>query len=170
LTQAGSRAELPADALPNYFGVGIGGFFSSGLLKHAGFTEKPAVPSGHLARRRHRRFRPVRPRKQARPPRLHGSDWCGWCKRIDAKVLTQKPFLDYARDQLVLLRVDFPRGFKLPEATRLQNDTLSERYQVSGYPTLVLIDSNGREIARTGYMYGGAKTFVRWVKTELTAH
>ncbi|WP_404420217.1 thioredoxin family protein [Nibricoccus sp. IMCC34717] len=96
-----------------------------------------------------------------------GSDWCGWCKRLEAEVFTQKPFVEFARDRLVLLRVDFPRGITLPDTLRRQNDTLSEKYGVSGYPTVVLVDATGREIARSGYMYGGSKTFVRWLKSAL---
>src|SRR5690554_6759586 len=45
-----------------------------------------------------------------------GSDWCGWCKKIDREILTKPAFLDFAKDHLVLLEIDFPRDEKLKEA------------------------------------------------------
>ena len=47
-----------------------------------------------------------------------GSDWCGWCKKLDAEVFSQQEFKDYAAKKLVLVEVDFPKGFKLPDATQ----------------------------------------------------
>ena len=54
-----------------------------------------------------------------------GSDWCGWCKKLDKEVFSQQAWKDYAAKHLVLVEVDFPRGFQLPEATKKQNDSLN---------------------------------------------
>jgi protein disulfide-isomerase len=90
-----------------------------------------------------------------------GSDWCIWCHRLDEQILSKPFFLDYAREHLVLVTIDFPQNkSQLPETVR-QNATLSEKFSVTGYPTIVLVDAEGRELGRTGYMQGGPKTFVR---------
>ena len=39
-----------------------------------------------------------------------GSDWCTWCKRIDAEVLDTQKFKDFADQKLVLVTVDFPKA------------------------------------------------------------
>ncbi len=90
-----------------------------------------------------------------------GSDWCIWCKRLDAEVFSQKPFIDYARDHLILVAIDFPEKKPQSDAEKRRNDELSKRFDVDGYPTVILLSSAGRVLGRTGYMEGGAKTFVR---------
>lgn len=40
---------------------------------------------------------------------------------IDAEVFSQPEFMEYAAKKLVLVGVDFPKGFTLPEATKKQN-------------------------------------------------
>lgn len=90
-----------------------------------------------------------------------GSDWCGWCFRLRDEVFLQPAFGNYAASDLVLVEVDFPREKQQSSALKLQNAGLAKRYGVEGYPTIVLIDAKGTELGRTGYMQGGAKTFVR---------
>jgi thioredoxin-related protein len=83
-----------------------------------------------------------------------GSDWCGYCKLLDAEVLSTSAFKDFAKDY-VLVRIDFPRSTELPPALKQQNDALAQQFQVGGFPTLVAMDSSGREITRqSGYEPG----------------
>ena len=96
-----------------------------------------------------------------------GSDWCVWCHRLDNEVFSKQAFLDYARDNLVLVKLDFPEKIKLPAELEAQNHGLSDKYGVTGYPTIVIVDAKGTEIGRLGYMEGGAKTFVRAVKKAI---
>ena len=93
-----------------------------------------------------------------------GSDWCIWCHRVRDEIFIQKHFVDYASGNLVLLEVDSPRQKKLPAELEKQNDALKEKYAVDGYPTLLLLDADGKELGRLGYMQGGPKTFVRELK------
>jgi len=62
-----------------------------------------------------------------------GSDWCSWCKKLDKEVFSQQAWKDYAAKHLVLVEVDFPRGFQLPEATKKQNDELAKKFSIQGY-------------------------------------
>jgi thioredoxin-related protein len=93
-----------------------------------------------------------------------GSDWCIWCKRLHEEVLSQTPFADYARDHLILVELDYPQDKTQTEELKKQNAKLSEQFSVTGYPTIVMVDAEGKELGRTGYMQGGAKTFVRELK------
>jgi len=90
-----------------------------------------------------------------------GSDWCGWCKKLDAEVFSQQEFKDYAAKKLVLVEVDFPKGFKLPEATQKQNEALSKKYKVQGYPTIIVTSPSGTKKGELGYMPGGPKAFIK---------
>ena len=90
-----------------------------------------------------------------------GSDWCVWCHRLRDEVFLTAPFAAYAAKDAVLVEVDFPRKKTLPAALKAQNDQLAARYSVNGYPTVVLVAADGRELGRTGYIQGGPKTFIR---------
>lgn len=96
-----------------------------------------------------------------------GSDWCIWCKKLKAEVLSQDAFLDYAKNNLVLMEVDFPRNKKLPAAVSTQNQKLMQQYGIMGFPTILLLDSQGNVIAQTGYKQGGAKAYVQHIKELL---
>jgi protein disulfide-isomerase len=90
-----------------------------------------------------------------------GSDWCSWCKKLDAEVFSQQEFKDYAAKHLVLVEVDFPHGFKLSDATKKQNDALAKKYQIQGYPTIIVTSPSGNKKGQLGYMEGGPKAFIK---------
>lgn len=65
-----------------------------------------------------------------------GSDWCGWCKRLTAAVFSKPEFKKWAEKNVVLLELDFPRRFRVPEEISKQNRSLQQAFQVRGYPTV----------------------------------
>ena len=69
-----------------------------------------------------------------------GSDWCGWCKRLTKSVFVHKEFKDWAKKNVVLLELDFPKRKQLPPRFQQQNRNLQQAFQVSGYPTIWLFD------------------------------
>lgn len=93
-----------------------------------------------------------------------GSDWCGWCRLLEAEVFSQPEFEEFAKSNLVLLRADFPRGKELSDDLRKQNYTLAQRFEVGGFPTIVVLNSEGRQIGLLGYMRGGASAFIDELK------
>ena len=94
-----------------------------------------------------------------------GSDWCSWCKKLSAEVFTQDQFKDYAKANLVLLKLDYPRSIPQTAELKAQNQKLQEQYKIQGYPTIVLLDSTGKEISQLGYEAGGAAKYVDRIKT-----
>lgn len=100
-----------------------------------------------------------------------GSDWCGWCIRLDKEVLSQAEFKTYAKDNLVLFNADFPRSTKLPEKEAKQNQKLARQFGVQGFPTVFLVAADGKTaIAKTGYQPGGAKNYVDHIAALITDH
>jgi protein disulfide-isomerase len=65
-----------------------------------------------------------------------GSDWCGWCHRLEANVFDKQGFKDWAKKNVVLLELDFPRNKKLPDSLMKQNDDLQRFFNVQGFPTV----------------------------------
>lgn len=96
-----------------------------------------------------------------------GSDWCGWCKKLQAEVLNQSEFQAYAKDKLVMLEVDFPRAKEQDKKVKDQNQALQTQYAIEGYPTVVLLDSEGKEKGKLGYMQGGPKAFIAELEKTL---
>jgi thiol-disulfide isomerase/thioredoxin len=93
-----------------------------------------------------------------------GSDWCGWCIRLDKEVFSQEAFTTYAAASLVLMEVDFPRKKELPPELKAQNQALQEQFGVTGFPSLFLTDAQGCPFGRTGYKAGGADAYVAHLK------
>lgn len=67
-----------------------------------------------------------------------GSDWCGWCHKLQRNVFAKPAFIEWANKNVVLLELDFPRSKKLPQELVQQNQALQQQLQVSGYPTVWL--------------------------------
>ena len=77
-----------------------------------------------------------------------GSDWCGYCIKLDEAVFSKSAFKKFAKENLVLVELDFPRSTPLPKKTKEQNTALGKKFDVHGYPTIVLLDSDGKEVTR----------------------
>ncbi len=88
------------------------------------------------------------------------SDWCGWCKRLDAEILATAKFKNYAAEKLILVKLDFPRGVPQTDAVKAQNAALAQKYQVRGFPTVIVLDSAGKAVGQLGYQPGGPAPFI----------
>ncbi len=90
-----------------------------------------------------------------------GSDWCGWCIKMDKEVFDTPEFKEYAKDHLVLLELDYPHKKELAPQTKAQNDKLAKQYGVEGFPTMIVLDADGKQVKSfDGYQAGGAKGFI----------
>lgn len=96
-----------------------------------------------------------------------GSDWCGWCMKLKAEVLDTKDFAKFAADNFILFEADFPRNKKLADDIKKQNDELGAKYGIRGYPTVLLLDAEGKAIGRTGYKEGGPDAYAKHLKELL---
>lgn len=65
-----------------------------------------------------------------------GSDWCGWCHRLEHNVFDKAGFKDWAKKNVILLELDFPRNKQLPEDLARQNNDLQQFFKVPGFPTI----------------------------------
>jgi thioredoxin-related protein len=90
-----------------------------------------------------------------------GSDWCGWCIKLDKDIFSQPEFKNFAHDNLVLVELDFPRRKPQPTEERKQNMELAQKYEVLGFPTIVVLNSNGQTVWKfDGYFPGGPEAFI----------
>ena len=94
-----------------------------------------------------------------------GSDWCPPCKLMAKNVFSKKEFVDSASKDYILVKLDFPRADK--ELAK-KNKPIAEKYEIGGYPTIVLADADGKEFSRVvGAKYQTVDDFLAWMKKQL---
>ena len=110
--------------------------------------------------------------KETKKPMLlffTGSDWCGWCVRLQKEVLKTPEFAKWAKENVVLVELDFPRRKKQSMELRQQNASLKNFFKIRGYPTIWF--ANGSENSSGGVAFGalGSVGYVKggpsnWIK------
>jgi protein disulfide-isomerase len=77
-----------------------------------------------------------------------GKVWCHWCKKLENEILSKEAFISFAKENLILLELDFPRGSRnLPK----NQITLARKFEIRGYPTVILMDAKANILGKTGY-------------------
>ena len=98
---------------------------------------------------------------------FNGSDWCGPCIEMKKVAFSKPNFITYASKNLILVDVDYPQRKKLPDAVAKQNARLAKQYDIerSGFPTVVLLDPNGKVLGRLeGYSGETSADMIAWVE------
>lgn len=99
-----------------------------------------------------------------------GSDWCGWCIRLQKEVFTKPEFAKWANENVVLLELDFPRKKQVPADIMQKNRQLEQMFAVRGYPTVWLVDLKNNpttnkvemeKLGATGYVAGGPTAWLQ---------
>jgi len=98
-----------------------------------------------------------------------GSDWCAPCKLLKSNVLESEAFKEFAEKNFVLLEVDFPNDKKkISKQTRAQNDKLNDEYKIKAFPSIVILDKNGKEVGREeGYFGESPAEYIKKIETIL---
>lgn len=87
-----------------------------------------------------------------------GSDWCSWCIKLEDEVFSTSEFQSWASENVIPLKLDFPKRKKLAPHLESQNEALLARYKshVRGYPTVLFLDANGEVVGKMGYTKGAS--------------
>ena len=97
-----------------------------------------------------------------------GSDWCHWCIKLDKDILSKQEFIDYADENLVLVKVDFPKRTRQSQEQQDHNEALARKYNVRGFPTVILLNAKGKQIGTTGYRQGTVADYIDHLQTLIT--
>lgn len=90
-----------------------------------------------------------------------GSDWCPPCRALHKNVLTSEAFATFAKANLVLVEVDFPRSKEMSAAQKTANKELAQKFGIRGYPTVIMLDADGKEVFKqVGYGGEAAQAYV----------
>ena len=96
-----------------------------------------------------------------------GSDWCGWCVKLDKEVFSQGDFATKAGKQFVFVFMDFPNSEELKEKVvdeKLANE-LKEKFGVRGFPAILLVNADGNAWGQTGYQAGGPENYIKHLES-----
>ncbi len=98
-----------------------------------------------------------------------GSDWCSWCIKLKKEVFSTPEFAAWTTGKVVLMEVDFPQQGKPSEAQQRENQGLAEKYHIEGYPTILILSAEGKELGRLGYKAGGPQAWTAAAQAILDA-
>lgn len=93
-----------------------------------------------------------------------GSDWCGWCIKLDKTVFQKPEFKEFAAKNVILMEVDLPKKKELAPELKKQNEALKKQYLMGGFPTVLLLDAEGKKISGDlGELDGGPDAYVKTI-------
>ncbi len=101
-----------------------------------------------------------------------GSDWCGYSKEMASSVFAHPEFAEYVHEAgLIPVLIDFPRREARSRVENpARNAAVADQFGIRGYPTLILLDSTGRNIDYFGYCEHGFREFRSIVGQKLQRH
>lgn len=78
-----------------------------------------------------------------------GSDWCPPCMMMRKEVFSKKEFVEGAQKNFILVELDFPKGDEEGKKETLEKSKpYAEKYEIRAFPSVVLLDSDGKEFGR----------------------
>jgi thioredoxin-related protein len=116
--------------------------------------------------------------KQKKPLMMFftGSDWCGWCIRLQNEVLKTPEFTKWAKDNVILVELDYPRRAAQTPEIKNQNAELQQVFGIQGFPTVYFASAesvngkiNFKGLGQTGYVSGGPKAWLTVADNILSA-
>ena len=99
-----------------------------------------------------------------------GSDWCGWCIKLEKEVFSQDAFKDFAEKNLVCVLVDFQQKKRQTREREQQNRDLATKYGIRGYPTIIILSPDGEPVGKTGYLQGGPWKYAQHLNEIIERH
>ncbi len=89
-----------------------------------------------------------------------GSDWCSWSQKISKKMFDSEEFSEAVGSSFIFVPLDFPSNALIDEG-RLE---VKRRYDVKTFPTLLMVEPDGREITRLSYSDSSGSEFAHLLK------
>jgi protein disulfide-isomerase len=96
-----------------------------------------------------------------------GSDWCSWCDKLTEEVFDHQEFQNYVNDNMVMVKLDFPRAEILSPEQKQYNNQKQMQYNIQGYPSVIILDALGSVKVQTGYREGGPEKYVQFLEESV---
>jgi len=89
-----------------------------------------------------------------------GSDWCGWCMKLQKEVFKTPEFEKWAKENVVLLELDFPKRTEQSTEIKQQNANLNNFFKVRGYPMVWVADVKKTDDGKIQFTARGSSGYV----------
>ena len=89
------------------------------------------------------------------------NEWCGWCQKIDREILHTEEFKSWASKNVILFNIDTPRNYQNEPP---ENYEIKNQYSIRSFPSIVLIEPNGKELGRLGYSKVTPKVYTKEIE------
>ena len=96
-----------------------------------------------------------------------GSDWCGWCRRLHSEVFSKPQFQAWAKKNVILVELDFPRFKQVEPRIQQQNQEIAQMFEIRGYPSVWFVTASKNDsqvsfgkLGSTGYVAGGPDIWI----------
>lgn len=97
-----------------------------------------------------------------------GSDWCGNCIRLDKDLFQSAAFQEYAKEHLVLLKLDFPakKANQLSPAQTEHNEKWAEVFNKNGtFPLTLVVDKHAKQVGVMKYPSSSVEAYIASLKS-----
>jgi thioredoxin-related protein len=75
------------------------------------------------------------------------TDWCGWCKKMDADSYGNEDIKEIIEDDFILVKLNAEGSGKIKyNGNEYSESDLAIYFEVTGYPTTVFLESSGKLI------------------------
>ena len=93
-----------------------------------------------------------------------GSDWCPSCISLNKQVLTGDKWAELVNSEIITHVCDFPIKKPIDQSVQEENNRLLSSFNVSAYPTQIILSPEGKILARKeGYSPGPISPYISWV-------
>ncbi|MCB0401755.1 MAG: FAD:protein FMN transferase [Flavobacteriales bacterium] len=102
-----------------------------------------------------------------------GSDWCKPCMILEKTIFNTERFKQFAKDSLVLLKLDFPARKENQPAKEImaKREAVAEVYNQSGsFPSVIILDGDKKVLGKTGYKKGSVENYIEHLKSFLAGY
>ncbi len=115
--------------------------YTAVALTSSAFASTPEGWSTNLEKA----FKQAKSEKKSVLVEFTGSDWCPPCIAMRKNVFSKKEFVTAASKNYILVEIDFPNNDK---EVRKKNEPYALKYNVEGFPTVILFNSEAKEFTR----------------------
>ncbi|WP_417602688.1 FAD:protein FMN transferase [Owenweeksia hongkongensis] len=97
-----------------------------------------------------------------------GSDWCIPCINFEKNVLSKEAFIVYGKENLEIVKADFPQHKKQDKELVSKNEELADKYNPNGvFPLALLLDENGKIISHIKTNISSPQELIKQIEAAL---
>lgn len=94
-----------------------------------------------------------------------GSDWCDWSQKFLSEIFASQAFEEAIGSQFIFAKIDFPEVNRKDETMLIEHQRMKDAFHVESFPTLIMTDSEEKEITRISYVAEEPKKYAEHLRT-----